>query len=162
MKKNNSNSNSNSKQSGFTLVEVMISLLIFATGMLGVAFQMSLGLKNTINTEVHSSVMQVALQSIEPLKRSVLQGNEAFKTELTNLNTNGRTPPFASNSNQANFSIAVERAVDENNNGLLDTAVTNWSPPYTVVLNISFDTGVPDTDDDNIMLHFFTTHVLAP
>jgi len=152
-------------QSGFTLIEVMISLLVFATGMLGVTFQMSQGIKNTINTEVHSSVMQVALQSIEPLKRSVLQDNTAFLAQLNDLNTNGTAPPFAGNSNQENFVISVESATDDGgagNNNLFTKSTASWVPPFTVVLQISYDTGIQYSDTATTTLAYFTTHVLVP
>jgi len=153
-------------QSGFTLIEVMVSLLVFAVGMLGVTYQMSQGVKNTINTEIHSSVMQVALQSIEPLKNSV-SDLTAFQTALTNLNTDGTTPAFAGNSNQANFTIAIESATDDvaNNDLLAEDADTSiWTAPFTVVLKISYDTLIAfDSDDTSVTtLDFYTTHVLAP
>jgi len=149
------------RQSGFTLLEVMVSLLIFATGMLGVAYQMSQGLKNTIDTEVHSSVMQIALQSIEPLKRAVLINNETLSTQLGILNTNVTAPPFAGNSNQQGFEISVKSANfidinDGNSKSLFAVDPTNWVPPYTIVLEISYDT------TNNETLSFTTTHVLAP
>ena len=143
-------------QQGFTLIEVMISLLIFATGMLGVAYQMSQGLKNTINTEVHSSVMQIALQSIEPLNRSINVSNTTFKNALTNLTNNGSTPPFAGNTNQSRFTISLDRAVDINNKSLLAEPVANWQAPYTIVLKISYDT------TENTTLSYYTTHVMVP
>ncbi len=150
-----------SKQKAFTLIEVMISLLIFATGMLGVTYQMSQSIKNTINNEVHSSVMQVALQSIEPLRRSVTQTTVTFITQLKALRDNGSTPPFAGNSNQENFQISIDSAVDNANNSLFGNAATVWQPPFTVVLRISYDTKV-DYGGNSTTLEFFTTHVLVP
>ena len=151
-------SQKNKIQSGFTLIEVMISLLIFATGMLGVAYQMSQGIKNTINTKVHSSVMQVALQSIEPLSRSVLVDKTTFKTALGTLNSDtGTSAPFADNSNQQDFTVFISSALDINEKSLFSIDKDDWKPPYTVVLKISYP-----TSDVNNPLNFFTTHVLAP
>jgi len=142
-------------ESGFTLIEVMISLLIFATGMLGVAFQMSQGIKNTINTEIHSSVMQVVLQTIEPLGKSILNSNSAFITELKNIQL---TPPFAGASTQGNFSITVDNAKDEDNNSLLGAEPAGkWQGPFTVVLKVTYT--ILDTSTS---LDFYTTHVLVP
>ena len=150
-------------QSGFTLIEIMISLLVFATGMLGVTYQMSQGIKNIINTEVHSSTMQVALQSIEPLRRSVMQGKDEFLVQLKELRDNGGTPPFAGNSNQANFKILVEKAVDIDSKNLFDNdfSTTDWKAPFTVVLKIIYDTEV-DYGGESTELTYYTTHVLVP
>lgn len=144
------------KNAGFTLIEIMISLLVFATGMLGVAFQMSQGIKNTLDTEIHSSVMQISLQAIEPLKKSTIQTFNDFKAELIELDANINSAPFYSNSSQENFSISVDRAVDRVDTDLLTSDTTTWLPPFTVVLKISYEEINRNNHD------FFATHVLVP
>jgi len=144
------------RSKGFTLIEVMISLLIFASGMLGVAYQMSQGLKNTINSEIHSSVMQIALQSIEPLEKATTVSFTELQNKLINLNSED-TPPFSSNSNQDGFQVNIEHALDENGELLLDSDDPDgWLPPLTVVLKITYDS------IEGQSLEFYTTHVLVP
>jgi len=152
-------------ESGFTLLEVMVSMLIFATGMLGVAYQMSQGIKATINTKVHSSVMQVASQSIEPLNKAVLLGNDEFAAALATLNTDeGLSAPFADSSNQGKFTVSLDSAINIKNQSLFSVAtdgngnvISNWKPPYTVVLKITYPIA-----DSNKPLTFYTTHVISP
>lgn len=142
---------------GFTLIEVLISLVIFAFGMIGVAMQMSKSLSNTINNEVHSSVMQLAMQSIEPLNNAVLENRDTFNTALTNLANTGNTPAFSTNNSQLKaFNIRINSALDSNGNSLITNPNNNWAPPYTIVLEVEY-TGV-----ENNTLSFYTTHVLVP
>ena len=142
------------KNKGFTLVEVLISLVIFAFGMLGVAMQMSKSLSSTVSNEVHSSVMQLAMQSIEPLNNAVLQSRDTFRTTLNNISN---TPAFATNNSQfKTFDISVNSALDSNNNSLFSATTNSWTPPYTIVLKVDY------TGKENNTLSFFTTHVLVP
>lgn len=145
------------KSIGFTLIEVLVALAIFALGMLGLGLQMSKNLNATINKEVHSSVMQLALQSVEPLNQAVLIKKENFLSALNNLNTFGQAPVFDTNNSQHNeFKISIASAIDSNGNALLATDIDTWLPPFTVVLNIEY---VKDTDNS---LNFKSTHVFVP
>ena len=145
------------KNKGFTLIEVLISLVIFAFGMLGVTLQMSKSLSSTVNNEVHSSVMQLAMQSIEPLNNAVLKNKDTFNSALNNLVNFGNTPAFATNNSQLkSFDIRVNSALDSNNNSLITESTDNWSPPYTITLKVDY------AGKENTTLSFFTTHVLVP
>jgi len=145
------------KNKGFTLIEVLISLVIFAFGMLGVAMQMSKSLSSTVSNEVHSSVMQLAMQSIEPLNNAVLQNRDTFNTALNNLANFGDTPAFATNNSQfKTFDISVNSALDSKNNSLFSATASSWTPPYTIVLKVDY------TGKENNTLSFYTTHVLVP
>jgi len=145
------------RQQAFTLIEVLISLLIFAFGMLGVSMQMSKSLQNTISNEIHSSVMQLALQSIEPLNNAVLKNRTTFKDALNNLVTAGTTPAFATNNSLlSTYNISINKAIDSNNNSLLSSNQDSWLPPYTLVLKVDY------VGKDSTTLSFFTTHVFVP
>lgn len=142
---------------GFTLIEVLISLLIFSIGLLGLAMQLSRSLDATISKEVHSAVSQLVLQSVEPLNRAVDQSNQIFLNRLTDIGSNN-TPAFSSNnSNKDNFKITVAEAIDQNNSSLFSTQPTNWLAPYRVVINVEYT----PKDGDN-SLNFKTTHVFSP
>jgi len=145
------------QQIGFTLVEVLVSLLIFSFGMLGVAMQMSEGLKSSVGRTVHNSVMHIALQSIEPLKQAVEISNEEFQDKLKTLNSSVTSPPFANSDSQLEkFTINITSAKNENLVSLLDAPLIDWAPPFTIVLKVTYE-GNNDVD-----LSFFSTHVLVP
>ena len=142
---------------GFTLIEVLIALLIFTIGLLGMGLQLSKNMSATINKEVHSSVMQLAMQSIEPLNQAILNSPDAFKSALFNLSTAGTTPAFGTNnSEKSNFNISIDRATDSSGNSLLATDSSLWLPPYSLVLNIEYK------KDDTNKLNFKSTHVFVP
>ncbi len=143
---------------GFTLIEVLVSLVLFAIGLLGLGLQMSNSLKLTINKNVHSSVLPLAQQAIEPLNLTVMQP-AAFQQALQNINNNGQ-PNFSDTLIGGNqFTLSVAYAQDRVGNVLLSTdpAVTPWQPPYTVVLKVKYDPANTNTD-----LEFNSTHVFVP
>jgi len=143
---------------GFTLIEVLVSLVLFSIGLLGIALQFSGGIQARVNNEVHSSVMQIAMQAVEPLNNAVLINNTTFQNTLININNTGAAPTFdTNNSNLENFTIAVS-AIDDSlvPQNILATPPGLWQPPYTVVLTITY------LGNNGTTLNFPTTHVFAP
>jgi len=144
---------------GFTLVEVLVSLVLFSIGLLGIALQFSGGIQARVNNEVHSSVMQIAMQAAEPLNNAILIDNATFLNTLMNINNAGAAPTFdTNNSNLENFTIAVTQAVDGSliPQNLFTTPLGSWQPPYTAVLMITY------LGNNGTTLNFPTTHVFAP
>jgi len=140
---------------GFTLVEVLVSLVLFSIGMLGVALQYAKGISNTINTEVHSSVMQIATKTIEPLNIAASQNNAALQLALNNLNTTTIVSNFATNnSDQKNFTLSLV-ATDDTGADLTTINVGAWRAPITVVLTMDY------IGKDSQAITFNTTHVLT-
>jgi len=147
---------------GFTLIEVLVSLVLFSIGLLGVALQFGNEIRNRVDVEIHSSIMQIAMQAVEPLHNALSTNNAAlFQIELNNLNINS-TPAFVTNnSNLANYAITIATAIDSNPiatggpNNLLVTDVTLWQAPYNVVLHITY------TGRDGVILTFPTTHAFT-
>lgn len=140
---------------GFTLIEVLVALVIFAIGLLGLGLQLSKNLNVTINKEVHSSVMQLALQSVEPLNLAILQSRSNFKQALNSLSS---TPAFDTNNSQLNnFTISINSAIDSNGQSVLSSNnLGTLIPPFTVVLNVKY------TNDNGESLNFQSTHVFVP
>ena len=145
------------KHSGFTLIEVLVALAIFAIGILGLGLQLGKNISSTINKEVHSSVMQLDMQAVEPLKQAINASTERFNTLLNELNTNGLTPVFSTNySEKNNFEISVFSATDATNNNLFTTDSSQWTPPFSVVLNVKYN------QQEGQPLNFKSTHVFVP
>ncbi len=147
-----------SENQGFTLIEVLVSLVIFAIGLLGLGLQMSNSLKLTINKNVHSSVLPLAQQAIEPLNKAIMQP-ATFRQALQNIHNNIQ-PNFSDTLIGGNqFTLSVAYAQDRVGNVLLSTdpTVTPWQPPYTVVLKVKYAPANTNTD-----LEFNSTHVFVP
>jgi len=148
---------SQSLSPGFTLIEVLIALAIFAIGLLGIGLQITKSLNTTINKEVHSAVMQLTLQSIEPLNHAIQTDVDRFKSVLSNLSITEQSPAFNTNNSQfSDFKISVTSATDSLGNEILSTNNANWKPPLTVVLNIEY------SKDGSSELSFMSTHVFVP
>lgn len=141
------------RQHAFTLVEVLVSLSVFAIGMLGIGLSLTKGLKNVVHNDVHSAAMRVVQQEVEPLHIAVQQGRARLQTALNAAST---TQIIAEAPLQGRFSVSVNGAMDRNGLDLLsaDTAV-NWAPPYTVVLEVVYN-------GPKGQLKFPTAHVLVP
>ncbi len=143
------------RSSGFTLIEVLVALLVFSIGMLGLGLQLSRNLTVTIDKGVHSSVMQLALQAVEPLHRAAEQTPNAFRAALANVPNTALYTTNSSSLNTLNLSIAL--ASDDKGQNLLTTNTNLWTPPYTVVLNVEY---VPAQGDNK--LNFRSTHIFVP
>ena len=144
---------------GFTLIEVLVALVVFALGMLSIALHTTQSIKSKIDTQIHSTVMQIASQYMEPLNRALLISPEAFSSTLNNLGNRGTDPLFAEGNPSAdNFQIQIASAVDRNNVNLINTAVppSEWRAPFSVTLNITY------TGERGETLTFPMTHLLAP
>ncbi len=141
------------RQQGFTLIEVLVSMSLFAVGMLGIALYLAKGLQTTVNNEAHAMAMRVAQQAVEPLYVASNQSRASLKTALEKSTTNPF--PFTYHSALASqFNITID-ATDRDNKKLLQNKPEDWKPPFTVVLNVEYD-------DGHNTLHFDTAHVLVP
>ena len=141
------------KQSAFTLIEVLISLALFAGAMLSVALFLAKGIKTNINNDVHATAMRVAQQAVEPLYGALRQGPLVLRDAL--LSMNDYVPPSLDGPVSANFAVSVT-ARDGNNADLLSTDPAAWQPPFVVVLGITYD------GEHGVLSFPPTTHVLVP
>lgn len=129
------------KQHGFTLVEVMIALLVFWLGLLGIALYTANGLKTSSSNQVRATSVYAASLAMEPV---------LYQTRADCLSAAlGSFPRKVSSDNgKDSYTIDLVRASDgsgiqvANNN-----AVT--APPLTWVSPITITLGVPYTGSDN-------------
>ncbi len=144
------------RQGAFTLIEVLVSITVFAVGFLGISYYMTRSLQNTLTTEVHASAMQISLQASEPLEQSLRSGKQQLLAAITNFQT-PQTPSFSIDGYIAEgFTIQIQQALDANNLNLGTTPINDWAAPYTIFLNVTY------TDKKNNPTSFITTHTLVP
>lgn len=141
------------RHSGFTLVEVLVSLSLFAFGMLTVALYLAKGIQTAAQNEVHATATRLAMQSVEPLYLALRQGRSQLRAALLEV---GPTPlTFNSGNSVSNdFAIAAQ-AHDSDNRDLFAADPSTWKPPFTVVLNVGYEGA-------NGTLSFPSLHVLVP
>lgn len=129
------------KQHGFTLIEVMVSLLIFWLGLLGIALYTASGLKTSASNQVRATSVYAASQAMEPV---------LYQTRADCLFAAlGTFPRKASSDNgKDTYLISLARASDgsgaqiANNNAITTAAFGTWVSPITITL------GVPYTDSN--------------
>jgi len=144
------------RQGAFTLIEVLVSITVFAVGFLGISYYMTRSLQNMLTTEVHASAMQISLQASESLEQSLRSSKQQLLATLTNFQT-PQAPSFSLNGYLAEgFTIQIQQALDANNLALGTTSINDWAAPYTIFLNVSY------TDKKNNQTSFITTHTLVP
>ncbi len=130
-----------SRQQGFTLTEVMVSLLVFGLGLLGIALYTASGLQAASSNQVRATSVYAASLAMEP----VLYQTRADCLSAA-LGTFPRT--VTSDNGKDSYTISLVRASDGSGAQIaaanaLTSAFTSWVSPVTITL------GVPYTGSDN-------------
>lgn len=141
---------------GFTLIETLVALLVFSIGILSIAMHTTQSLKSRINTEVHSSVMQIATQVVEPLSQALSVNLTSFEQALLQAKSLSTPPYVQGNDLTANFKVNLARATDANNAELLSTPTQQWKIPFTVIVDVNY------VSPKGEALNFSITRILAP
>ncbi len=144
-------------QRGFSLIEVLVALLVFAIGMLGIALHSNLGLQHRLGNEIHNNAQRVARLVIEPLNQALRQDKATFRQALQRLAEQAEAPAYFAHDNAvvAGFYIEIE-AWDRDDRPLLNLASDQWRPPYTLSLNLNY------AGADGVEANFVSSHVLVP
>lgn len=125
---------------GFSLIEVMVALLVFLLGMLGVALFTAGGLKTSAVNQVRANVIHATSQAAEP----VLYHSRS-DCLATVLGTFPRT--ITSDNGKDSYTIRLVKATDGAGTSIATigaapgyavttTASTGWISPVTIVLGI--------------------------
>lgn len=146
----------NKCQGGFTLIETLVALLVFSVGILSIALHTTQSLKSRINTEVHSSVMQIATQVVEPLSQALSVNLSSFEQALLQAKSLSKPPFVQGNDVAANFNVQLTRATDANNAELLNTPSQQWKIPFTVIVSVDY------VSEKGEALNFSVTRILTP
>lgn len=124
------------KQQGFTLIEVLVSLLVFSLGLLGIALYTASGLKASSSNQVRATSVYAASLAMEP----VLYQTRADCLSAA-LGTFPRT--VTSDNGKDSYTINLVRASDGGgtqvaaNNGI-SVGSGAWVSPVTITLGIPY------------------------
>jgi prepilin-type N-terminal cleavage/methylation domain-containing protein len=129
------------KQRGFTLIEVLVSLLVFWLGLLGIALYTASGLKTSSANQLRATSVYASSLAMEPV---------LYQTRADCLSAAlGKFPQTVSVDNKKDsYTISLVRANDgsgkqiANNNAITVTSDT-WVSPVTITL------GIPYTGSDS-------------
>ena len=124
---------------GFTLIEILIALLIFALGALGIAQVTGNALVTTADNNARAMALNIASQQLEPLYIAAGKGNAAFKAALNTFN-GGLT--VNGNNNRDAYTITITQAEDSSAppiNLLTSTATATWVSPLTIAARVTYN-----------------------
>jgi prepilin-type N-terminal cleavage/methylation domain-containing protein len=127
------------KQRGFTLIEVMVSLVVFSLGLLGIGLYTSSGLKASTVSQVRATSVYAASLAMEPV---------LYQTRADCLsNVLGTFPRTVTSDNgKDKYTVNLVRASDGGgtqiaaNNGIA-AASSTWISPVTITLGIPYEGG---------------------
>lgn len=128
---------------GFTLIEVLAALALFALALLGVALFTGKAIKIGLDDNVRGIALYTANQYIEPLKVAASNGYPALRTALLAFDTDGSSNQTVSREVKANngkdtFILAITAAQDRNGLNILTNASPNlWRAPVTMSVTIT-------------------------
>lgn len=81
------------KQGGFSLIEVLVTMLILAFGLLGVAGLLVSGVSNAAGSEAMAKANQLAADMADRMRANPVAALSATSQYLTNVSTWGEAPP---------------------------------------------------------------------
>jgi prepilin-type N-terminal cleavage/methylation domain-containing protein len=126
-------------QQGFTLIEVLVTLLIFLIGVLGIALYTAGGIKSITINQGRATAVKTASLAIEPM---------FYHTRPDCLDTMLQTFPrtVAGDNDKDTFQMNVVSAIDGTGTSIISalgpplttTASGNWVSPVTVTLQVPY------------------------
>lgn len=127
---------------GFTLVEIMVALVLFSIGMLGIVSFTANGLKLISVNQARATAIHATSQVAEPV---------LYHSKPACLDAMLRTFPrtVTSDNNKDSYTINLVRAVDGSGtpiatNNSVTAAYGSWVSPVTIVLSVPY-TGLNNT-----------------
>lgn len=160
--KNNSLSSSRIKQRGFTLLEVLITLVILAIGLLGLAGMQAIGLKNNSSAYQRSQATQMAYDIADRMRANIAAiGN--YRTSVTapstaTIKTGCTTTAGCSATDMAENDLYEWNLALTNSTATLpmvDATITAASEIYTISITWDDDrSGILDANDPDFTMSF--------
>jgi len=142
--------------SGFTLIEVLIALVVFALGVLGLSQITGNALVISADNNARAVALDVASQKLEPLYIAASNGNAAFKVGLSAI---VGTPAVNGNTGRDAYTITIAQAQDSSAppiNLLTSAATATWVSPLNVAARVSY-VGRNGTKTAQASFNFITT-----
>ena len=122
--------------SGFTLIEALISLLVFSLGMLGIALYSGYGLKTSAANQVRATSIYAASLAMEPVLYQT-------RADCLSAALAGFPRKIAVDNGKDTFNISLERASDGlgiqvAGKNAITAGSSTWVSPITVVLSVPY------------------------
>ncbi len=127
------------RHSGFTLIEVLISLVLFAIGALGVLLYSGNAVKSSLDNNARAIGISTASQVLEPLYVAAENGSATLQAALNALKDNNGVfkATVTGNGGRDSFTVTILEARDDNNLNVL-TNPPPWQSPITLGVRIDY------------------------
>ena len=133
------------KKSGFTILEILVTLIILSLGILSISHITGNALSELSDNEARSMALHAAAKDLEPLYIAANISMNAFKDALEQYDTDNdniydNVMITQSNSNN-NYTLLLTAATDSSKipkNLLFDEAPNTWNSPITVGVKVIY------------------------
>jgi Tfp pilus assembly protein PilV len=132
------------KTMGFSLIETLIALFVFSSGIIGVSFLTGSAIRASADEGTTAAALSTMSQLLIPLYVAAATGPTEFKTALDLFDNGGLT--VTSNNGLDTFNIIIAEAQDDAGNNIInDVNPENWVSPITVGVQIVY-AGLDETE----------------
>lgn len=138
-------------QQGFTLVEVLIALVVFALGMLGISLYSGNALQVAATNATRAQALYDASQVMNSFYAAANAGPDSFKAALSSFG-NDSNDMYANSTvlqgSGTRVQISAARDSSPTPKDLLTTDAADWVSPLTIAVTVVFEGG-NDNDPSN-------------
>lgn len=136
-------------QNGFSLIEVLLSILVFSLGMVGVALYTANGLKNSANNHARATVLRSTSLALEPV---INQANSSASLAAALQTFAGANGVAVANDNDKD-SFTLRATTFQNGDGAITTAL-----PGTLISPVTVAFSIPYTGADGNQVTLSTSY----
>ena len=125
-----------SRQSGFSLLETLIALIVFTVGFMGVSQYTGKALKQSADDNSRAVSLSAMSQLLSPMYVAAATSPSAFKTALDRFSGAGGVAVSIGNDN---YTIRVSEAKDDDGNSVINANnPESWVSPLRVGVTVTY------------------------
>lgn len=134
----------NKKIMGFTLIETLIALFVFSSGIIGVSYLTGSAIRASADEGTTAAALGTMSQLLIPLYVAAATGPAEFKTAIDSFGNNGLS--VTSNDGRDTYIVIIAEAIDDTGNNIInDSTPKNWVSPITIGVQVIY-TGLDEPE----------------